>query len=34
MVSKVLAAINRFSMINGGDNITVALSGGADSMAL
>ncbi len=34
MLEKVLNAIERFSLINKGDNITVALSGGADSVAL
>lgn len=34
MESCVLEAISRFSLISPGDNVTVALSGGADSMAL
>ncbi len=34
MLDKVLMALNRFSMLEKGDNVTVALSGGADSMAL
>ena len=34
MLEKVLNAIERFSLINKGDTVTVALSGGADSVAL
>ncbi len=34
MLSKVIAAVERFSMFSKGDSVTVALSGGADSMAL
>ncbi len=34
MIDKVRAAIKEFSMLEGGNEITVALSGGADSMAL
>ena len=34
MENKVLQAIERFSLLEKGNNITVALSGGADSMAL
>ncbi len=34
MLNKVLSAVNRFSMFSAGDSVTVALSGGADSMAL
>ena len=34
MENKVLQAIERFSLLENGNNITVALSGGADSMAL
>ena len=34
MLNKVLSAIERFSLFSEGDSITVALSGGADSMAL
>lgn len=34
MIEKVLTAIERFSLINKGDTVTVALSGGADSVAL
>lgn len=34
MKDKVILAIEKFIMINKGDNITVALSGGADSVAL
>ncbi len=34
MIEKVLTAIKRFSLINEGDTVTVALSGGADSVAL
>ncbi|MBR7131991.1 MAG: tRNA lysidine(34) synthetase TilS [Clostridia bacterium] len=34
MESYVLEAVNRFGLISAGDRITVALSGGADSMAL
>ena len=34
MIDKVRAALKDFSMLQGGNEITVALSGGADSMAL
>ncbi|MBQ8550560.1 MAG: tRNA lysidine(34) synthetase TilS [Clostridia bacterium] len=34
MLNKVLTAISRYSMLSAGDSVTVALSGGADSMAL
>ena len=34
MLEKVLNAIKRFSLIEKGDTVTVALSGGADSVAL
>ena len=34
MINKVRAALKDFSMLQGGNEITVALSGGADSMAL
>lgn len=34
MRDKVILALEKFNMINRGDNITVALSGGADSVAL
>lgn len=34
MIEKVLDAVNRFSLISSGDTVTVALSGGADSVAL
>ncbi len=34
MIEKVLDAINQFSLLNSGDTVTVALSGGADSVAL
>ncbi len=34
MLNKVLAAVERFSLFSAGDRVTVALSGGADSMAL
>ncbi len=34
MIKKVTAAINRFNMLENAKHITVALSGGADSMAL
>lgn len=34
MLDKLLNAIERFSLINKGDTVTVALSGGADSVAL
>ncbi len=34
MIEKLLTAIKRFSLINKGDTVTVALSGGADSVAL
>lgn len=34
MIEKVLTAIERFSLISKGDTVTVALSGGADSVAL
>lgn len=34
MLEKLLNAIDRFSLINKGDTVTVALSGGADSVAL
>lgn len=34
MNDKVMAAIERFSMFGGGDTVTVAVSGGADSVAL
>ncbi len=34
MIKKVIDAINRFSLIESGDTVTVALSGGADSVAL
>lgn len=34
MIKKVLRAIKQYNMINGGDKICVALSGGADSVAL
>lgn len=34
MIKKVLTAIECFSLINRGDTVTVALSGGADSVAL
>ncbi|MEG3028808.1 MAG: tRNA lysidine(34) synthetase TilS, partial [Oscillospiraceae bacterium] len=34
MIDKVLASITRYSMIDKGDTVAVALSGGADSMAL
>ena len=34
MINSVIDAINRFSLIEKGDTVTVALSGGADSVAL
>ena len=34
MINSVIDAINRFSLIENGDTVTVALSGGADSVAL
>ncbi len=34
MTEKILTAIKRFSLIENGDTVTVALSGGADSVAL
>ena len=34
MEEKVLSAVNRFSLLSGGEKVTVALSGGADSVSL
>ena len=34
MLNKVIAAIEKYSMLNKGDSVCVALSGGADSVAL
>ncbi len=34
MEEKVLSAVNRFSLLTGGEKVTVALSGGADSVSL
>ena len=34
MIDKVLRTVNEYDMIKPGDKITVALSGGADSVAL
>lgn len=34
MICKIRSAIEKFSMIKKGDSVIVALSGGADSMAL
>ncbi len=34
MLEKILNAIRQFSMLSGGERVTVALSGGADSMSL
>ncbi len=34
MEGKVLSAVNRFSLLSGGEKVTVALSGGADSVSL
>lgn len=34
MISKILTAIEQYNMIKSGDKVTVALSGGADSVAL
>lgn len=34
MEEKVLSAVKRFSLLSGGEKVTVALSGGADSVSL